>query len=116
MIPDLFCHEGHEGMQQAQGYIKYPRQGFSGLRLRIVVFELLLGDLHIPVGKVVPDELIDLPSRLAILEVLEKTFGIADQLLEPGPDPAIGESPGGGWLTIDRLRSTVFKRIEGIHH
>ncbi len=79
-------------MQQAQGHVEDARQRIGGASGSGTAFgQLLLGDLHIPVSKVRPHELIDLASRLAILEVLEQALHVTDELLEAGPDPGVGQ-------------------------
>ena len=40
---------------------------------------LSLGNLHIPIGKVRPEEFINLPSGLTVLESLKKPLDIADE-------------------------------------
>ena len=59
--PNLFGHEWHERMQQAQRLLKRPfggrlHFGFGG---DILALQGGFGKLNIPVAKAVPDKLID---------------------------------------------------------
>ena len=110
MTPDLFRHKWREGMQQPQGHIEHTRQRICSLRIRVFHLQLFFGDFHIPIRKVAPDELIDLPSCFAILEGLEEPFHIADELLKTCPDPGVGESPA---LTISPLPSWAMVGADG---
>ena len=80
--PDLFRHERRERMQQAQGDIEHTRQGIRRARgSRTALGKFVLRDLHIPVGKVAPDEIVNLLPCLTVLEILEEPLYIANKLL-----------------------------------
>ena len=68
MAPQFLGDERRERVQQPQRCIQHTRQHADRLLLRHLTLHLLLGDLHVPVGKVGPEELVDLPSRFAVLE------------------------------------------------
>ena len=94
MPPHLLGDKGREGVQQAQGNIEDARQRIRGACGLVCLPPslFLLGDLHIPVGEIGPDELVDLPPGLAVLEGLEEPLHIPHQRLQARPDPRIGQS------------------------
>ena len=76
MLPDLFRHERHEGMQQPQRAVQHRAQDLRrALGLRGVA-QLDLGDLQIPVAVLRPDEVVDLPPRLAELVLVDQPRGL----------------------------------------
>ena len=91
--PDFFGDEGREGMQQSQGNIKHARQRFHCLFFGLSRLHLFLGDFHIPIGKVRPEEFVNFLTSLSVLEVLELPLHVADEGLEFCPDPTVSESP-----------------------
>ena len=60
-------------MQQAQANIEDADQGLRGLPMRRFICQLFLGDLHIPIREIGPEEFIDLASGFAVLEVLQSS-------------------------------------------
>ena len=88
VTPDLFRHKRGKGVQQAQGGIQHAHQGDRRIVRAVSAFShLQFGNFHIPVGKIVPQEIIDLAASLAVLVRLEEPVNGADKLLQPRPDP-----------------------------
>ena len=51
-----------------------------------------LGNLDIPIGELAPEKVVHLPSRFAVLIILEEAIHVGDGLVETGADPFVGES------------------------
>ena len=64
-----------------------------------LVAQLRLGDLQIPVAVLRPEEVVDLPTRLAELVVLHQPRDLACEALRPAEDPAVGQR-----LRLQRLQ------------
>src|ERR1044071_7721645 len=93
MSPEFFGDKRGEWMQQSQSCVEYACQGFNSLRSSFFLLQLSLGYFHIPVCKIRPEEFINLSASFAILKCLEESFYISHKLLQPCPDPVIGQSP-----------------------
>src|SRR5689334_9104301 len=104
MAPHFLGHKRSKWMQQSQTCIKHFGKSGHGLLSALFILQLPLRDLHIPIRKVRPDEVVYLLPGLAILEVLELTFHITDELFEAGGDPLVSQCQT--W-TIDRGRLTI---------
>ena len=80
-------------MQQAQRALQHDDQHLlrRGLGLRIVPVQPQLGDLQEPVAVLSPEEVVDLPPRLAVLEVLQQPVDVGGEAAETAEDPALRE-------------------------
>ncbi len=107
MSPHFFGDKWREGMKQTQTGIKHAHKCYYCLFFSLCSLQLSLRDLHIPICEVTPDEFINLLSSLSILETLDLTFHIADELLQFCPDPTSRQESRSGPLTADDGRSST---------
>ncbi len=94
MTPKFFSHERGEGMEQAQTGIQNPGQGIRGIVCSIPTFsQLKFCDLEIPIGKLIPEEIVDLPPGLPVLEACKEPLHFFYEGLQPCPDPRVRQGP-----------------------
>ena len=91
VLPDLLGHERHERVEQ-------PQRAFQrvGERRRTAPSpssspQAHLGDLEVPVAILRPEEVVDLPPRLAELIVLHQPRDLGVEACSPAENPAVGE-------------------------
>jgi len=88
VTPEFLGHKGCEGVQQAQAGIQHTCQGLGGVESAITAFgQLQLGNFHVPVSKLTPEEVVNLAAGLAVLMNSEQTLHIPHQGLQASPDP-----------------------------
>src|SRR5579859_1669389 len=79
-------------MEEAQALIQQRSQDTGGGAADLLIaLHLDLGNLHIPVAIIRPEELVDLATGLTKLEIVDETRHAAGELLEAAEDPAIGQ-------------------------
>src|SRR5205085_9004289 len=98
VLPELFCDKGHVWMQQAQALIEDCPQdaGRSTPRL-FIALHLYLGNLHVPVTVIGPEELVDLAAGLTQLEILNQACHLKRQACQAAEYPAVCQSM---WLYL----------------
>src|SRR6266849_284666 len=95
MLPDLFGEEGHERVQETHTLVKYRTQNTCGCALGLLItLHLHLGNLHIPVAIVGPEEVMDLATSFTKLEIVDQARHRSCQLLEAASNPTISQRTG----------------------
>jgi len=81
-------------VQQAQTGIQHAHQSRGGVISAITAFSKLgLGNFEVPIGKLSPEEFIDLPAGFTELIIGEEAVCFADQGIEASPNPGIRQRP-----------------------
>ena len=86
-LPDLLGDERHEGVQQPQHPVEDVRG--HGQRDAVALAHTQLGELQVPVGELVPEEVACLAQRLGELVGAQQLVGEADRALQPREHPAV---------------------------
>src|SRR5207244_7741691 len=90
MLPDLFGHKGHVRVQQTHALIQYCSQNTRGSVTECFsTLHLHLGNLKIPVGKIRPEEIIDLSACFTKLELVNQSRDFFGQLRKATKNPTI---------------------------
>jgi len=64
-------------MEKAQAGIHHPHQRLGSIEGAVAApGDLHLGNFKVPVGKITPEELVDLPSSFAILIIFKETLSL----------------------------------------
>ncbi len=91
--------KGVKGCSRRRQVSSTLHQGLGGVEGPVAAFgQLQLGDFQVPVGKLAPEELVNLASGFAVLVGGKQALYVAHQALQAGPDPGIGQGPIWGRL------------------
>ena len=95
LTEDFFCNKWHDRMEKTQDFV----QGVKEDRTRNNFFSLIFavkdffGQLHIPVGKFIPDEIVKDVTSHTEFELVEVFSNFGNGFIEIMKNPAISDVP-----------------------